>query len=250
MISDSFYTLYYFIISYQISFSSVPVQIFQAVIILSPSICLQFLVGFAFGTFSAQLAPCIVSCVETRFKRTVKSKVENHGKFIFWHLQVRFSLYFFASFCTFRCIFLFATRSTSHSFNPTILQGTDVWKDLRLSCWGHWGHDRISHPLILMTCVVVVGMSQSILCQQQLFPQPRCPFHFQWMILVVCVCIICMVDWCPIFCLARQQWSEIFLDKSNWMETRCGCLDAQRGADEKHGSSDSWMFCWMVRETK
>lgn len=172
----------YHIISYQISFSSVPVQIFQAVISLSPSICLQFLVGFAFGTFSAQLAPCIASCVETRFKRTVKSKVENHGKFIFWHLQVRF---FFPSFCTCRCIF-FATRSTPHFFNPTILQGTDVWKDLRLSCRGHWGHDRISHPLILRTCVVVVGMSESILCcQQQLFPQHRCLFHFPWMILVV-----------------------------------------------------------------
>lgn len=96
------------IISYQISFCPVPVQIFQAVIILSPSMCLQFLVGFAFGTFSAQLAPCIASCVETRFKRTVKSKVESHGKLVFWHLQVRLC---FPSFCTFRCIFL-ATRST------------------------------------------------------------------------------------------------------------------------------------------
>ena len=134
------------------------------------------------------------------FKRTVKSKVKNHGKFIFWHLQVRFP--FFHQTLYIQMLF-FCNYINSPFFNPTILQGIDVWKDLRLSCWGHWGNDQISHPWFNDTCrsgryVAIHPMLPTTVVQMPLNPDTFSTFN-EWF-WVFCVCMICWsTDWCPIF---------------------------------------------------
>ncbi len=234
----SYHIISYLFISFQISyraifaltlrFCPVPVQIFQ---VLVPSSRRLQDSDHSFR----QLAPCIAS-VETCFSKgrwNPKSKTmasSSSGTY-------RCVFFFFNQILYIQMLF-FCNYINSPFFNPTILQGIDVWKDLSLSCWGHWGHDQISHPLILMTRVVVVGMSQSILCcQQQLY---RClssqipfPLSMNDSGCFVFVWFAGRLIGVPFFNSARQQWSEIFLDKSNWMGMRWGCLDSQRGSDKK-----------------